>query len=49
LIVDYYEETKINVPVLYLLSQGADPTATIDEYARKRKIQIGKVSMGEEM
>lgn len=49
LIVDYYEETRTNIPVLYLLAAGADPTSTIDDYARKRKIITGKVSMGEEM
>jgi|TARA_B110001469_G_scaffold127089_1_gene146635 dynein heavy chain len=49
LIIDYFEETKVNIPVLYLLSAGSDPTSNIDEYARKRKIITGKVSMGEEM
>jgi dynein heavy chain len=49
LIQDYYEETRTNIPVIYLLSQGADPTSSIDEFARKKKIITNKVSMGEEM
>jgi len=48
LITEIYEETKHNVPVLYLLSAGADPTGTIDDYARKHKqFPTLKVSMGE--
>ena len=44
-----FEETKPNVPVLYLLSAGADPTGNIDEFAKKKKqVPTGKVSMGEE-
>lgn len=38
-----------NKPVLYLLSAGADPTNTIDEFAKKKKKTTVKVSMGEEM
>ena len=49
-IFEIFEETKTNVPVLYLLSKGADPTGAIDEYAKKKKqFPTGKVSMGEEM
>jgi dynein heavy chain len=49
-IADLYEETKPDRPVLYLLSKGADPTSTIDEFAKKKKqFPTGKVSMGEEM
>ena len=48
-IQEIYEETKNNVPVLYLLSPGADPTNTIDEFAkRKKKYPCEQVSMGEE-
>ena len=48
-IADIFEESKPNVPVLYLLSAGADPTGTIDEFAKKKKqFPTGKVSMGEE-
>jgi dynein heavy chain len=50
-IADIYDETKKNVPVLYLLSAGADPTGTIDEFAKKgqhKQFPTGKVSMGEE-
>ena len=39
-----------NKPVLYLLSTGADPTSSIDDYARKfKKFPTKKTSMGEEM
>jgi len=45
-----WEESSCNVPVLYLLSPGADPTNNIDEFAKKKKqFPTGKVSMGEEM
>jgi dynein heavy chain len=44
-----WEESLPNKPVLYLLSAGADPTNTIDEFAKKKKFPTGKVSMGEEM
>lgn len=37
-----------NVPVLYLLSAGADPTNSIDEFGKKKKTVANKVSMGEE-
>jgi len=48
LMADIYEETAPNKPVLYLLSAGADPTGSIDEYARKHKqFPTGRVSMGE--
>lgn len=47
-IADLYDETRPNVPVLYLLSPGADPTGSIDEFAKKKKRVTGKVSMGEE-
>lgn len=47
-IADLYEESKKNVPILYILSAGADPTGSIDEYSKKRKTTTLKVSMGEE-
>jgi hypothetical protein len=48
LIPEIYAETLYNVPVLYLLSAGADPTGPIDDYARKHKqFPTLKVSMGE--
>jgi len=34
-------------PILFLLSAGADPTASIDELAKKRKRALWKVSLGE--
>jgi len=47
---EIFDETKPNLPVLYLLSTGADPTGSIDEFAKKKKqFPTGKVSMGEEM
>lgn len=49
-IEEIFEESKKNVPVVYLLSAGADPTNSIDEFAKKKKqFPTGKVSMGEEM
>jgi dynein heavy chain len=39
----------VNIPVIYLLSAGADPTNQIDEFAKKRKkFPTKKISMGEE-
>ena len=43
-----WEESHSRVPVLFLLTAGADPTTSIEELAkRKRKHNIEKVSMGE--
>ena len=47
-IIEQWEESLPNKPILYLLSAGADPTNAIDEFARKKKINTMKVSMGEE-
>lgn len=47
-IEEVYDESSNRIPVLYLLSSGADPTSAIDELGkRKRKTHIEKVSMGE--
>jgi len=47
-IADMYEETACNIPVLYLLSKGNDPTLTIQELAKKKKkFPTQNVSMGE--
>ena len=35
------------IPIVYLLSAGADPTDTVETYARKKKKHITCVSMGE--
>ena len=43
---DIWAESKYNVPVLFLLSPGADPTSAIDDFARKKKKVTEKVSMG---
>jgi len=43
-----YEESYSTIPVLFLLTAGADPTSSIDEFARKKKkYPTEKVSMGE--
>jgi dynein heavy chain len=34
---DIWAESKYNVPILFLLSPGADPTSSIDDFARKKK------------
>lgn len=44
-----WEESGSQLPVLYLLSAGADPTNAIDEFAKKKKkYPCQKISMGEE-
>jgi dynein heavy chain len=49
-IANLWEESRPSTPILYLLSAGADPTNSIDEFAkRKKQYPTGKVSMGEEM
>jgi len=46
---DLWTESRVNIPVLFLLSSGADPTNSIDEFAKKKKkFPTKKVSMGEE-
>jgi dynein heavy chain len=48
-IEEIYAESYPNIPVLFLLSAGADPTNSIDEFAKKKKkYPTEKVSMGEE-
>jgi len=47
-IAEVWEESEPTKPVLYLLAPGSDPTGTIDELARKKRIPTQKVSMGEE-
>ena len=47
-IADVWEETTPCKPVVYLLAPGSDPTGSIDELARKKRIPTQKVSMGEE-
>jgi dynein heavy chain len=47
-IEEIWAESTNRVPVLFLLSAGADPTGSIEELAKKkRKPYIEKVSMGE--
>lgn len=47
-IEELFDESTPNKPVLYLLSAGADPTQTVDDFAlKKKKPNINKVSMGE--
>jgi dynein heavy chain len=48
-IQEFFNETQNNVPVLFLLSPGADANGMIDEFARnKKQPPTNKVSMGEE-
>lgn len=48
-IEEIWSESLPTVPILYLLSAGADPTDTINEYAKKHKqFPVKSVSMGEE-
>eukprot|EP00941_MAST-03F_sp_MAST-3F-sp1_P001388 g1388.t1 len=42
-----YEEMNNEVPVIYLLSVGADPTNAIQNLAKKQKTSVECVSMGE--
>jgi len=42
-----FQSASPNQPVLFLLSSGADPTADVDELARKKRRAIHKVSLGE--
>ena len=41
------EECSCTMPVIFLLSQGSDPTATIEALAKKRKKRISAISMGQ--
>jgi dynein heavy chain len=45
---EQWEESLPNKPILFLLSAGADPTGSIIEFAKKKKIQYANTSMGEE-
>ncbi|OQR97844.1 dynein heavy chain, outer arm [Achlya hypogyna] len=42
-----WQEMASDVPVLYLLSLGADPTEAIETLARKKRAAIQSISMGE--
>ena len=42
-----YEKMTNDIPVIFLLSVGADPTASISELARRKKINLAQISMGE--
>lgn len=45
---EIWDESNNRIPVLFLLSAGADPTSAIEELAKKKKkSQIRSVSMGE--
>jgi len=49
-IEDIWNESTPREPVLFLLSAGADPTASIEEFARKKKkSSCERISMGEGM
>ena len=47
-ITEVWEESEPCKPILYLLAPGSDPTNSIDELARKKRIPTQKISMGEE-
>jgi len=42
-----YAETAPNIPVVFLLSLGSDPTANVDALSRKLKISLMTTSMGQ--
>lgn len=42
-----FNEMDCTSPVIYLLSAGADPTDSIEGLARKKKMEVACVSMGE--
>ena len=42
-----WEETSPYIPVICLLSPGADPTKPIEELAKRKKIRMNGVSMGQ--
>jgi dynein heavy chain, axonemal len=47
-VADIYDESDCRKPVLYLLTAGSDPTATIQDLAKKKKkFPTDNVSMGE--
>lgn len=41
------EETTASIPVIFLLSTGADPTDTIEQLAKKKKQSVSCISMGQ--
>lgn len=46
-LTEIFDESTATKPILFLLAPGSDPTGNIDALARKKKIAIEKVSMGE--
>eukprot|EP00217_Crustomastix_stigmatica_P013603 CAMPEP_0183798542 /NCGR_PEP_ID=MMETSP0803_2-20130417/19119_1 /TAXON_ID=195967 /ORGANISM="Crustomastix stigmata, Strain CCMP3273" /LENGTH=4519 /DNA_ID=CAMNT_0026043227 /DNA_START=42 /DNA_END=13598 /DNA_ORIENTATION=- len=42
-----WEESTTKIPLICLLSPGADPTKLIDDLAKKKKIKVNSVSMGQ--
>jgi len=44
---EIWSETDIKIPVICLLSAGSDPTSLITELAKKKKIDLRTVSMGQ--
>ena len=42
-----WNESDINTPMICLLSQGSDPSSAITELAKKQKIELRAVSMGQ--
>eukprot|EP00761_Pharyngomonas_kirbyi_P000786 gb/GECH01000787.1/.p1 GENE.gb/GECH01000787.1/~~gb/GECH01000787.1/.p1 ORF type:complete len:1788 (+),score=484.11 gb/GECH01000787.1/:1-5364(+) len=44
---EIHEESRPHVPIICLLSTGSDPSGNIENLAKKEKIQLRTVSMGE--
>ena len=45
---EIHMESAHNLPILFLLSAGANPTGSLDDFAKKKRKPIAKISMGEE-
>lgn len=46
-LMDCVEETNGLMPIVFLLSQGSDPTTLIESCAKKLKKKVGSISMGQ--
>ena len=45
---DIWSESNEATPILFLLSLGANPTSSLDDFAKRKKTVLEKISMGEE-
>jgi len=41
------EESKASTPIIFLLSLGSDPTSQLEQLARRSKIELRSISMGQ--